>query len=171
MVLVDTHCHAATIWFQPVETLLDQMNRNGVDKAVLIQIRGLYDNSYLIECIRRFPGKFSGVAIVDIASPDAPERLERLVKEGIEGIRLHAKSRSPGRDPLAIWRKARELGISVSCQGGVSDFASEEFQAVFKELSDLKILLNTWEGAETIPLHPGMPTARCWLWPSTLMLI
>ena len=47
MVVVDTHCHASASWFEPVEVLLDQMNRNGVDKAALIQFRGVFDNSYL----------------------------------------------------------------------------------------------------------------------------
>ena len=57
--VVDTHCHALPYWFEPVEILLHQMARNGVDKAVLIQINGIYDNSYLVECMRRFPGRVS----------------------------------------------------------------------------------------------------------------
>jgi L-fuconolactonase len=76
MVVIDTHCHASPYWFEPVEVLLDEMNRNGVDQAVLIQIAGQYDNSYLIECMRRFPGRFSVVALVDTNRSDAPERLE-----------------------------------------------------------------------------------------------
>ena len=42
--------------FEPVEILLDQMTRNDVDHAVLIQINGVYDNSYLVECLRPVPG-------------------------------------------------------------------------------------------------------------------
>ena len=38
MVIVDTHCHVSPYWYEPVETLLHQMNSNGVDKAVLIQL-------------------------------------------------------------------------------------------------------------------------------------
>ena len=34
MVIVDTHCHVSPYWYEPVETLLHQMNSNGVDKAV-----------------------------------------------------------------------------------------------------------------------------------------
>ena len=50
MPIVDTHCHATPYWFEPVEILLDQMTRNDVDHAVLIQINGVFDNSYLSEC-------------------------------------------------------------------------------------------------------------------------
>ena len=80
MVIVDTHCHVSPHWYEPVETLLHQMNSNGVDKAVLIQLGQvrIYDNSYLIECIRRFPGRFAAVGVVDTNTPDAPERLERV---------------------------------------------------------------------------------------------
>ena len=104
MVVVDTHCHVSPYWYEPVETLLHQMNSNGVDKALLIQISNIrtYDNSYLIECLRRFPGRFSAVGIVDTDRPDAPERLAEWVEQGIEGIRLRSNFRSPGRDPLAI---------------------------------------------------------------------
>lgn len=141
MPIIDTHCHAATIWFQAVETLLDQMNRNGVDHAVLIQIRGMQDNAYLVECLRRFPGKFSVVVTLDPNSPDSPTQLEGLVKEGVEGIRLHAGARSPGGDPLVIWRKAQDLDIPVSCQGGLPDFSNDDFAAIFQELPKLKIII------------------------------
>ena len=141
MPIIDTHCHAATIWFQGVETLLDQMNRNDVDHAVLIQIRGMRDNAYLVECLRRFPGKFSAVVTLDPNSPDSPAQLEGLVKEGVEGIRLHTSARSPGGDPLAIWRKAQDLDIPVSCQGGLPDFSNDDFASIFQELPQLKIII------------------------------
>jgi L-fuconolactonase len=59
MAIVDTHCHASPYWYAPVESLLDEMNRSRVDKAVLIQIGGMYDNSYLIECMGRMHGPLS----------------------------------------------------------------------------------------------------------------
>ena len=40
MVIVDTHCHATPYWYEPVEILVKQMELNGVDRAVLIQIIG-----------------------------------------------------------------------------------------------------------------------------------
>ena len=79
MPIVDTHCHATPYWFEPVEILLDQMTRNDVDHAVLIQINGVFDNSYLVECLRRFPGRFSGVGMVDVGSTDAPEHLAEFL--------------------------------------------------------------------------------------------
>jgi L-fuconolactonase len=141
MVTVDTHCHASLCWFEPVEILLDQMTRNEVDKAVLIQIRGQYDNSYIIECVRRFPGRFSAVVIVDHARTDASKRLEEWTKQGAEGIRLTPTDRSPGRDPLAIWRKAAELGVPVSSGGTLEEFASPGFEGIIKEFPSLNIII------------------------------
>jgi L-fuconolactonase len=147
MVVVDTHCHASPYWFEPIETLLDQMVRSGVDKAALIQFRGVFDNSYLIESMRRFPGRFSVVAIVDTDRPDATEVLEDWVRQGAEGVRLAPTTRSPGSDPLAIWRKAADLGIVVSSLGSVEEFASAEFQDVIKTLPNLNIIIEYLGGA------------------------
>ena len=157
MVLVNTHCHVSPYWYEPVETLLYQMNSNGVDKAVLIQLGQVrtYDNSYLLECVRRFPGRFSAVGVVDTNSPDAGERLAEWVNQGLEGIRLRANLQSPGSDPLAIWRKAADLGIAASVQGTVAEFGSPEFEKVITELPSLKIIIEHLGGAgqDTTPPH------------------
>ena len=41
--IIDTHCHAGKNWFLPIESLEFEMNRAGVDGAVLIQHGGTYD--------------------------------------------------------------------------------------------------------------------------------
>ena len=141
MPIVDTHCHATPYWFEPVEILLDQMARNDVDHAVLIQINGVYDNSYLAECLQRFPGRFSGVGMVDLSSPESPETLALFPSMGLEGVRLNAAARSPGSDPLAIWRKADELGLIVSCGGQLDAFSSAGFEEIIKSLPSLKLII------------------------------
>ena len=87
------------------------MNSNGVDKAVLIQLGQvrIYDNPYLIECIRRFPGRFAAVGVVDTNTSRCTRTFGEWVNQGLEGIRLRATLQSPGSDPLAIWRKAADL--------------------------------------------------------------
>src|SRR5690349_4224010 len=112
--IVDAHVHTALMTYEPVEMLLMQMQYNGVDKALLVQIGHSTDNSYLIECMRRFPGRFAVACRVDVTSPQALTDLERWRREGVEAVRLKNADRSPGSDPLAIWKKASELGMSVS---------------------------------------------------------
>ena len=66
----------------PVELLNETMAEAGVDKAVIVQpIYYRYDNRYTAECLRRFPGKFAAIGLVDRQAPDAPDQLERLVRE------------------------------------------------------------------------------------------
>ena len=147
MVIVDTHCHAGRNWFEPIESLLYQMDANGVDKAVLIQHRGTYDNSYLLDCARRFPGRLAVVAMVDTESPDAPAALAGWAAKGVNGVRLESHQRSPGPDTLAIWRKAEELGLVVSCQGTVEQFASSEFADLVAAVPRLTIVIEHLAGA------------------------
>lgn len=154
MVIVDTHVHVNPGWYEPVETILFQMERNGVDKAVLVQYRGNYDNRYELECVRKYPGRFAAVVMVDTQSPDALETLETLemwVREGAVGVRLAPEERSPGPDPLAVWRKASELGLVVSSLGTVENFASDEFRSLVEDLPDLTIVIEHLAGAKPEP--------------------
>lgn len=141
MVIVDTHCHVSPYWYEPVESLLYHMDRNEVEHAVLVQYMGQFDNSYQSECVRRFPGRFASVVLVDTKSPGATKDLERLVDEGARGVRLRPDTRSPGDDPLAIWRKAEELGLPVSCSGTSTKLASDEFGRLVESFPNLPIVL------------------------------
>jgi L-fuconolactonase len=141
VIVVDSHCHALPHWFEPVEVLLHQMNANGVEKATLVQVRGQFDNRYIIECVRRFPSQFCAVVGVDTDRPDALQALERWVGQGAVGVRLGPAVRSPGSDSLAIWRKADQLGIPVTAFGSSEEFASREFERVLTELPSLPVII------------------------------
>jgi L-fuconolactonase len=136
MLIIDAHCHASPFYYEPIESALDSMLRNRVEKALLIPL-AIVDslNPYLIECMRRFPGRFSVVATVDPYLPGALEQLEEWAKQGAEGVRL-----SP-TDPMSIWRKAAELGLVVSLRRRVEDIASDDFRRVVESLPDLKIVV------------------------------
>src|SRR5216683_2333971 len=111
MVVVDTHCHASLDWYEPIETLLYEMDRNGVDHAVLVQINGQFDNAYQFECVRRYPGRFANVVLVDTDRPDTPQQLEQLAERGATGVRL----RPPARRVMIRWPSgARPTGSASS---------------------------------------------------------
>ena len=95
------------------------MEQAGVDKAVIVQpAYYLYDNRYVAECLRRFPGKFAAIGLLDRHAPDTPDQLQRLVEEdGYGGLRIHlsrpedpAEWAAPDQDP--IWQRAEKLGAS-----------------------------------------------------------
>src|SRR5688500_3487628 len=150
MVTCDTHCHASLAWYAPIESLLYEMDANGVEQALLIQIRGQFDNSYQQECVRRYPGRFASVVCVDTTRADAPEALARWAEQGAAGLRLQADTRSPGDDPLAIWRAAARLGLPVSCQGSAEALAADDFAQLVQELPALSIVLEHLAGLERL---------------------
>jgi L-fuconolactonase len=117
------------------------MNANGVAKATLVQVRGQFDNRYLMECVGRFPARVCALVGVDAHSSDAPEMLAHWVDKGAVGVRLDSTVRSPGSESLAIWRAADELGIPVSVFGSPDEFASPEFEQVLAELPNLRVII------------------------------
>ena len=154
MLIIDAHCHASPFYYEPIESALDSMLRNGVDKALLIPL-AIVDslNPYLIECMRRFPGRFSVVATVGPYLLGALERLEEWAKQGAEGVRL-----SP-TDPMSIWRKAAELRLVLSLRRRVEDIASDDFHRVVESLPDLKIVICEMLLASP-PAAPGHARSR-----------
>lgn len=141
MVIVDTHCHVSPAWYEPVESLLHQMDANGVEHAVLVQMHGQTSNEYQFECVRRFPDRLASVVLVDTESPNAVPELKRLAERGACGVRLPATARSPGEDPLAIWREAAQLGLPVTSGGRSAGFASEAFAQLVQALPDLAVII------------------------------
>jgi L-fuconolactonase len=158
MRIIDTHCHTSPHWYEPVESLLAQMDRHGVACAVLVQMQGQYDNRYQFECERRYPGRFVSVVLVNTDDPDAPATLEQLAAEGARGVRLRATTRSPGADPLAIWRKASALGLPVSCSGNSDDFASAAFAEVLATFPSLPVTIEHLGGLKATV--QGLPPAE-----------
>jgi L-fuconolactonase len=152
--VVDSHCHASLAWFQGVESLVHEMDQHGVARAILIQIRGQYDNSYQADCRRRFPGRFASVVGIDWEQPDAPARLARLADEGASGVRLRPWSRSPGADPLAIWRAAERGRLPVSCLGTAEEFGAPDFARLVESLPGLTIVLEHLAGIGSATAEP-----------------
>ena len=139
--IVDSQCHVSPVWYEPVESLIDQMDRNTVARAVLIQMIGQTDNGYQQDCLRRFPRRFASVVWVDPQHADAVAQVRALAAEGATGLRLRPTARSPGPDPLAIWRAAEACGMAISCVGNSAAFATAEFSELVAALPGSTIVL------------------------------
>lgn len=139
--IIDSHCHVGQGWYEPVEALLFQLTSNRVARAVLVQSLGESDNSYQAACVARHPDRLASVVRVDESRSDAPDRLAQEVADGAVGVRLRPTTRSPGDDPLLLWRVAAELGITVSCVGAPADFATAEFAEILRRFPSLPVVL------------------------------
>jgi L-fuconolactonase len=153
--IVDAQAFGSDLWHLPVESLIGEMSRAGVGRAVLVQYDGETDNAYQFDAVRRYPGTFANVVGLDYDRPNAPQALAALAGRGASGVRIPARVRSPGTDPLAIWSAAAELGLAISCAGRPSDFSSLEFRQIVQTFSHVPIVLEHAGGAYggEAPLH------------------
>lgn len=91
----------------------------GVDRVVLIQMNFYgYDNSYMLECIRRHPGVFAGIAQVDEHGADPAAEIRRLKQLGVRGVRISPVSGKEngwldGVGMQAIWKAAAQEQIAM----------------------------------------------------------
>ena len=166
--IIDTHLHVWSDDFEqypfadgkedregaPVELLNDTMSEAGVDRAVIVQpIHYLYDNRYVAECRRRFPGKFAAIGLVDRQAPDAPDQLQRLVEEeGFSGLRIHTSrpddpSEWAAPDQDHIWRRAEELGSTFIVHGPAALLPALE--PIIARFPGVKVALDHIGGAPT----------------------
>ena len=141
------------------ELLLETMAVSGVDKAVIVQpIHYVYDNTYVADCLKKYPKRFSAMAIMDRHAPDAVEQLENLVTvDGFEGLRMHlarpddpAEWAAPDQDP--IWRKAEELGASFLSFGPAEKLPAIE--PIIARYPKVKVVLDHLGGAPTLEEAP-----------------
>jgi predicted TIM-barrel fold metal-dependent hydrolase len=116
-----------------IEGLIAAMDDAGVDKAAVVQSSTCYgyDNSYLVDSVAKHPGRFTAVGSVDVAQPDAPERIRHWVRQGVSGLRLFTGGSTAAFDPSSLddprtfptWELCGELGLSMCIQTDPSGLA------------------------------------------------
>lgn len=101
----------------PVEWLLEEMATFDIAHAVLVQSSAFsWDNTYMVECLERYPGIFRAIGLVDPLAPDSAEQLRAWMARGLSGFRFHplyypdepSWIDSPAHDLL--WEAAAETG-------------------------------------------------------------
>jgi|694.fasta_scaffold01085_11 predicted TIM-barrel fold metal-dependent hydrolase len=76
-----------------------------VTRVVLIQMNFFgFDNTYMLDCIEKYPGIFSGVAVIDHDQSDVKGTMTDLRKRGVRGYRLYAN-----RANVAQWQNSRGI--------------------------------------------------------------
>ena len=101
------------------EELLAIARPHGVTRVVLIQMSFYrFDNRYMLDAMRRFPGVFAGVGIVDDSAARPQDAMRELARQGVRGFRI-----SPGSQPIdawlgspgmtAMWRCAADEGLAL----------------------------------------------------------
>ena len=149
MRIVDSHAHVATNWYEPIQALDDQMSRNDIDRAILTQPLGNFDNAYIEECRRADPERYATIVGLDPTALDANSAMAAFGRGGASGVRIRPGARSPGGDGLDIWRAAEACGLAVSVPGTSADFASAAFSTLVEALPEVTIVLEHLAGGNT----------------------
>ncbi len=101
------------------DQLLAEARPAGVGRVVLIQMSFYgFDNRYMLDAIRDYPGVFSGVAVIDEHDGGVPATMRDLKKQGVRGFRIHpakqAVDRWLGSDGMAtMWKVGAEESMAM----------------------------------------------------------
>jgi predicted TIM-barrel fold metal-dependent hydrolase len=103
------------------EELLRLAEPVGVGRVVLIQhsVYHAWDNAYLVDCARRFPGRFRVVGMIDDREPRPDAKLRELLPLGVRGLRITPRIRGQawlaGAGMAALWKCGAETGQAMCC--------------------------------------------------------
>jgi predicted TIM-barrel fold metal-dependent hydrolase len=100
------------------ERYLEEMDRHGIDLAVICPLGQDIDNEYIAESIQKYPDRLIGFMEVNPRDPGAPHVMRRFAREyGLKGLKLHPTmmghtvSSHPLMDP--VFAACSELGLVV----------------------------------------------------------
>lgn len=101
------------------EELIAASEPEGVGRVVLIQMSFYgFDNSYMLDCMERYPKRFGGVAVIDWKADRPDGDMARMARHGVRGFRVYPKD-----VPVERWMEtpsfermfahARDHGLSL----------------------------------------------------------
>jgi L-fuconolactonase len=109
--IVDGYAHCGISKYQPVRVVAGVMQQAGVNRALLCQHLGEYDNTYLAEVVGDHPLQFACACLVNPAASDALPALKRLhCTQRFRGVRVLAEWLKPH---FPLWREALDLGMRL----------------------------------------------------------
>jgi L-fuconolactonase len=146
--IVDSHCHASPRWFEPVETLLFQMDRVGVARAVLTQLLGQFDNSYQTACVVAHPDRLASVGAVQ-----TPDDVRRLTDSGAVGVRIGAAVVDD-----TLWAAVARSGLAVSVSGTAVAINATGFTARIAAMPEVDFVLEHLGGIGRPDFDGSEPT-------------
>ena len=130
--VIDSHAHvdeyALLGWMDPPEKAVALMDDAGIDMMMVTTYGEGPDYpqavSMLLDCVRKFPGRFLPFLRVNPMAPGALEYLERVKEEypeEIYGLKIHPVanfSKPYGPQTVALLKKCAELHMPVSFHCG-----------------------------------------------------
>jgi predicted TIM-barrel fold metal-dependent hydrolase len=136
--ITDGYAHCGLSKYRPIESVRQVMSTFAVDRAVLVQHLGEFDNSYIGQIVQDDPAMFAGVMLVDTDDDSAAAHVDQWAKRyPFRGIRLIAETLATQRK---VWEAAVACGLHIivfaeagiaSCGNELARFSAEHPAARF----------------------------------------
>lgn len=158
--IIDAHVHISNNgkWFDTdldatPEHLIDQLDKAGIDKAVLLPTYCNCNNKTIFDTCKKYPLRFIGFATVDVHNiPKALDEIQRGFEYfNLKGIKLHPrlqKFKPLDQKVYPIYVKAIEFGWPIVFDGflqskdiPITDLFPESYDVLAKQFPDLKIII------------------------------
>ena len=133
-----------------VETLIEQMDKAGVDKAAVVHSSTTYgfDNSYVVDACNAYPDRLIAVGSVDMVAPDACDTIGKWVDKGLGGLRIFTGGSTKDFDPAELedqrafpaWDLMGKLNLTMCIQTG--PVGLPQVAALAKRFSNVPIILD-----------------------------
>ncbi len=151
--IIDAQCHLGPVLWQspPIDPpeLRQRMAAAGVDKACCYSFIDRIDNEYVYEAARGGTDLIP-FACIDASQPDAPDELERWLKAGMQGMKLHPYIhgyRLSSRVMDALFELCTHYEVPVVCHLCDESQANTVWQAAH--------MADRFRGVNLIALHSG----------------
>ena len=147
--IIDTHCHAGLNWFEPIESLIFQMDMNEIDSCVLIQHAGYFDNSYILDAVKKYPKKFRAMGLLNFQEDTklVLKKIDELFINKGSGIRLNLNYPNKiHRKVINICNAVSNKGQKISVSGDLNNFSSKGFENLIYECSDTIFIIEHLAG-------------------------
>lgn len=146
---VDAYVHCGLSKYKPLPEVERAMRLARVDRAVLVQHLGEFDNTYIQKAVTKNPEKFAGVFLVDYTQDSIYNELRRWANTGrFRGVRFLLESLE--LNPL-LWQEAVNLNLNIIVY---------EPEGIAKGFNLLKNFLKKNPTATMILSHLGVPNLK-----------
>lgn len=145
--VIDAYAHCGLSKYKPLSEVEQAMKLAGVERAVLVQHLGEFDNTYIQEVVTEHPDRFTGVLLVDHEQDDARARLHEWAQTGcFRGVRFLLESLQSNP---ALWQDAvdRDLNIIVYDPDGLAQ-AVDRLTRILEQNSTAQLILSHLGGPD-----------------------
>ena len=156
----------------PVEWLVQDMDEYGIQHCVLVQSSAFgWDNTYMVECLERYPGLFRAIGLVDPLDAANAGALERWVGRGsLASASTRCTTRTSRRGSIA--GRTTRCGTRRGATGAIMQFHIRPHHAVplarmIERHPSVRVVIDHIGKPDVVETPPYASFQPVWTWPAS----